>query len=177
VKAWKAILAALVIFCAGAVTGTLLLRLYQNRPIPAPTRSVSPPGLTQRWEFLRRLSRQLDLTSQQKHHIEQIVRQGQDRVKELYDPIAPMVNEEFRKARELILSELTPKQRKHFEELSKHRGPRRSSDEVPARERKGDRQRGQTPDRPPLSGPPPARGTQHAPPQTLMPAPSSTNSP
>jgi Spy/CpxP family protein refolding chaperone len=123
-NAWKAILAAMVIFIAGTVTGGLMVKLHENRSRLHPPAMVTAAGPTMRLEFLKRIERQLNLTSAQRERIEAILRESQERMKALWEPIAPQANAEFQQVRERILAELSPEQKAQFEELSKMRGPR-----------------------------------------------------
>src|SRR5207247_7485299 len=56
---------------------------------------------------------------EQRQQIDQIVRDSQQRTKNLWDSIAGKLQEEPRKVRELINEQLTPEQRKKFEALNK----------------------------------------------------------
>jgi Spy/CpxP family protein refolding chaperone len=133
VNAWKAILAALVIFAAGVVTGGLTVRL-KIRDVP-PRPANNPPGLMmrQRGDLLDRLQRQLYLTPPQRQRIEQILRENHERMKQLWDSIAPQAQEEHKRVHDLIRAELNPDQQKIFEDVMKWRGPSRFN---------GDRRRG-----------------------------------
>ncbi|MCL5099062.1 MAG: hypothetical protein M1608_16310 [Candidatus Omnitrophica bacterium] len=120
-KAWKVILAVLVIFCAGAVTGSLSLKLYENQARQKLARRVTyrGPGWNQRIEFMHRLEQELDLTPDQHERIERILRKSQERISGLWDQIAPQVHDEFRSAHEQIRGELTADQKKVFDVLAK----------------------------------------------------------
>jgi hypothetical protein len=136
VKAWRAIVAALVIFAAGVVTGGLTVRL---KPIevsspPASINTNTPGPLRPRGDLLERMQRQLYLTPVQRERIEVILRDNHDRMKQLWDSIAPQAQAEHRRAHDLIRAELTPEQRARFEELVKLRGPNRSLDDRHHRE-------------------------------------------
>ena len=125
-KAWKVILAALVIFSAGAITGGLVIKLTSPIPRTPPPRSGQFPAVGHpRPDFLGRMQRELNLTAIQRQHIEQLLRGSQDHIKQLYDTIAPPVREEHLHVREQIKSELTPEQRNKFEEVFKPRGSRK----------------------------------------------------
>jgi hypothetical protein len=78
VNPWKVILATLVIFAAGMVTGGLAMKRLQ----PLPTTSKVPPSL-QRVELLRRMAKRLDLTASQQERIEQIVGKARNGLKDL----------------------------------------------------------------------------------------------
>jgi hypothetical protein len=129
VKEWKVILAALVIFGAGVVTGALVVNLSRKplRPQnvfigPPPGAAVSagvkPPWHDQRYEFVRRAERQLDLSPDQRQRIDALVRDSQQRTKTLWEAFSPKLAEEMRKVRDQVREVLTPEQRKRFEEMS-----------------------------------------------------------
>ena len=125
---WKPILAALVIFAAGVVTGGLTVKLRQL-PIPpqaGPRLSDARPWPAQRWEgqvrdLSKRMEKHLDLTAAQRDRIEVIVRDTQKRMKSILDEVAPRTRDEFRQMRQRIREELNQDQRKKFEELFKER--------------------------------------------------------
>src|SRR5207245_10200637 len=120
VNAWKPILAALVIFAAGVVTGGLTVQIRQPRPAPnpggtAPIRKVpAMPREAQLRELSRRMQAELDLAPGQRNSIETIVRDSQERMKAVRDEVGKKVGEEFREMLHKIRSELTPDQRKKF---------------------------------------------------------------
>ena len=124
-SAWKPILAALVIFAAGVVTGGLTVGL--RRPPAGPRwatsgQDVPRPWLTQRLagqqgDLFRRMERQLDLTPEQRQRIEAIVKESQERIRTLAEDLAPQTRGELRRMREKIREELTPEQRRKFEKL------------------------------------------------------------
>lgn len=125
-KVWRVILAALVIFSAGVVTGGLAMRLKMSRT--AAVRPLIPIWPQQGGEFLNRMQRRLDLSAEQHERIEKILKESQERMKILWEPVAPQAKEESRQARERILAELNPAQRKKFEEIFKPRGPRKAGE-------------------------------------------------
>ena len=125
---WKPILAALVIFAAGVVTGglTVKLRAPPLRPAPGPLPMDQRPGIAPRWEgqiheLSKRMEKHLDLTSDQRGNIEALIRQSQKRMRGIWEEIAPRTRDEFRQMRQKIRAELTPEQRKRFEELFRER--------------------------------------------------------
>jgi len=140
VNTWKVILATLVIFGAGVVTGGLLvgysnyLQLHRQKPVatdtPPPNPSVAiavhtnqlpaPPPVLLRKDFLNRLNQELKLSPEQREHIEKIISEGQERNRELWQKIEPDVRAALVDAREKIRAELTPEQQTHFEEILKH---------------------------------------------------------
>jgi len=121
VNTWKVILATMVIFAAGVVTGGLLVRNveshYSVHRRPGAVRATQPssPG-GMRLEFLRRAQRELGLTSEQKQRIDAILKESQDRTRN-------KIREELQRTRTEFREVLTPEQRVQFEELIK-RPPR-----------------------------------------------------
>lgn len=124
---WKVILATLVIFVAGLVTGVLvvwhsehLFSASSPHPTasPRPTPAVSPGGL--RLELLRRMQRDLNLTAAQHKQIDKILTDSQERSRKIMEPVAPAIREELAKTREEFRNVLTPEQRAKFDELIKH---------------------------------------------------------
>jgi hypothetical protein len=156
VNTWKVILATLVIFAAGVVTGGLLvshaerarikmhrsstrapvLRPPEPRPGPAvrPEEAGRPPGATGylprglRTDFLERLDREVHLTPEQRERIEKILAEGQERNRQIWERIQPELRREMQQTHDRIRAELNPEQRQRFEELMKQR-PSRKGDE------------------------------------------------
>jgi Spy/CpxP family protein refolding chaperone len=152
---WKIILATVVIFAAGVVTGGLLVS-HANRASSRPIRRLTnaleawrprladiirsgeqgpqPPLERQRMEFILAVHRELKLTPDQHRRIEKIVHEGQEKTKAILEKVQPELREQWRETREKIRAELTPKQRARFEELLKQR-PARRLEEPPGQER------------------------------------------
>ncbi len=107
---WKVILATLAIFIAGLITGSVMVKTLV-RPIPQRPLSQNPvllqPGPI-REEFVRRMTEELELTSEQREKILQIVHESQERTKLLYSLIGDDVREEMRQTRDSIRHELSP---------------------------------------------------------------------
>jgi Spy/CpxP family protein refolding chaperone len=124
VKIWKVILAVVVIFSAGLVTGGLAMRT-QMRAAQKPPAAVppGPPGSgmwsVSRSQFVEKMHRNLDLTPGQCKQVEKIMKESHDRMAKLWEPIAPQAKEETKNVREQILAVLTPDQRPKFEEIFK----------------------------------------------------------
>ncbi|MGD0815535.1 MAG: hypothetical protein ABSA83_18205 [Verrucomicrobiota bacterium] len=125
---WKVILATMVIFGCGVITGALLMKtelpVASAQPDMAQhpsTFSNTPPPLTQfqRPEFLRRMQKQLDLTAGQRDEIAKIMKASQERNRPYWDEIAPHMREEVKKVREEIRQMLTPEQQTKFDEMLK----------------------------------------------------------
>ncbi|TAL01259.1 MAG: hypothetical protein EPO07_08640 [Verrucomicrobia bacterium] len=152
-SAWKIILATLVIFGAGVVTGGVVVAHSQRvkqrelfwqfrqavtRPQPG---NVTAPGERRqqpnanpsfpqqaRLELLRRIEREMTLTSGQREKIEAIIREGQERTREIMQPVQPQLQKEMRVTQERIRDILTEEQRARFDELMKMRPQRRADD-------------------------------------------------
>jgi len=143
VSPWKVILATMIIFGSGVITGALVIKTTQrggHSHEGKQTASVhakeaknnsAPPWVLQRVEFQRKMEKQLDLTPDQKTRIEKIMHESQEHTKPLWDQIAPQMREELKKVHEQIRAELTPTQQKKFEELLKK--PNRKSEDSPRR--------------------------------------------
>ena len=161
---WKVILATLVIFGAGVITGGLLVgyseraaRLVPRKPAPAEpqpqretgggpntgaareNRQPQPPNILLRKDLVDRLNRELKLNPEQRERIDKIVTEGQDRTRDLW-------RVEWNETRQRIRKELLPEQQTRFEELFKPRS--RDQRRIPA-----------APDRLPTNSPPAAAST------------------
>ncbi len=134
----------MVIFGTGVVTGGLLVQHSERiRPVKsqhAPTaaqRSPSTPG-NMRVDLLRRMSRELDLTPEQRERVDKILKESQERTKKIMEPVAPQLRAEVQQTKEQFRAVLTTAQQARFDELLKQqqhaREPRRGA---PARERPG----------------------------------------
>ena len=124
---WKFILATVLIYGTGVVTGVLVTTLVER-----PHRAAAKPAqqLTynqiQRAEFLGRLQKQLSLTSEQHDRIGHILRDSNQRTKPYWDPVAAKMKEEIRTVTEKIRAELTPEQSTKFDaEIKAARAPKK----------------------------------------------------
>ena len=149
-KEWKVILATLVIFGTGVVTGGLLVHQTSTKQpraklpsppiLPGPAAKMNPKDLRpgheqQRVAYLRQLTETLDLAPDQAAQIGKLIMDSQQRTKAAWETVQPKFNEEVRKVREQIRGVLTPEQRKKFDEASKQRPrnePMRPPGEQPA---------------------------------------------
>jgi Spy/CpxP family protein refolding chaperone len=122
VNHWRVILAAAVIFAAGAATGGMAIRVYAPKTI---TKTQAPPPLPvsqdRRHDYLSKLDRELDLTPEQRQKIEAILAASQDRMKELWRSIEPQTKEEYQRTRKEISEVLTPEQREKRKQLRHQR--------------------------------------------------------
>ena len=137
-NSWRIILATVVIFGSGVVTGGLLVN-YVERAYPRPPHGVNrnnpakpggvelpvprPQLLNQ--QFVKQLDEKLNLTPEQRGKIEEIITEGQERNRDLWKQIAPQLRSVNQDVRQRIRAVLMPEQRKQFEELMKQLGPRR----------------------------------------------------
>ncbi|MGH7967448.1 MAG: Spy/CpxP family protein refolding chaperone, partial [Limisphaerales bacterium] len=116
VNTWKVILATLVLFGAGVITGGLLV---QHALQPRSARPLHSPGVSRqsawgmRYEFLRRMGRDLDLTPEQREKIDAILKESQEKTRKA-------LHEQFQETKAAFREVLTPEQREKFEELIKH---------------------------------------------------------
>ena len=127
VKAGKFILAALLIFTAGALTGSALLSFQAKtrRQQEVAKRETIPFLLWQRFELLRRTERQLELTAEQRTRIEAQIKESQERFRKMWEPLAPAARVELEQLRGRVFAEMTPEQKAKFEELLRQRPGRR----------------------------------------------------
>ncbi len=147
-NSWKVILAAVVIFGTGVLTGGLLIHCAHckspgNAEPPAAGASVRPsadnrgpgvkpeiplPKLAERLskDFVSRLDVALHLSPAQREVIAKIVADGQERNHALWTNVAPEMRKVMQDVRQQIRAELTPEQLKQFEELMKQHPPRRA---------------------------------------------------
>ena len=123
-KEWKVILATLVIFAAGVLTGGLLVN-HSTKPRVKPPSSpnkpvnVRGPAYESRFLYIRMIERQLDLSAEQRDKIDLLIDASQLRTKGLLDAVQPKVNDELKRVKEQIREQLNPEQRKKFDELNK----------------------------------------------------------
>jgi hypothetical protein len=157
-NSWKLILATVVIFFAGMITGGLVVQhvsragVESAEPAPPPAEPpvrVAPPQtpaqppvpevplprLAERLskEFVKRLDKSLRLTPEQHAAIAKIVADGQERNHAIWTNVAPQVAPQMRQVMQdvhrQIREHLTPAQLKQFEELMKQ--PAKSKTELP----------------------------------------------
>lgn len=125
-NSWKVILATAVIFGAGVLTGSLIVKYSSGFYAPRHQRSLSagrsfepgsPGGM--RLEFLRRMQGELDLTAEQRERIDKVLKQSQERTRKLMEPIGPLLHQELRRAKAEFRDVLTPEQQVRFDQLLK----------------------------------------------------------
>jgi hypothetical protein len=130
VSPWKVILATLVIFIAGLVTGAVGAKRLLKPPRAAAQHEPMQPWML-REQFRTELDRRLRLTPEQNARIERVMHEGQERVKEIWSLVGPEMQAELRAVREEIRRELTPEQRRRFDEMMRDRRMRPQEMERP----------------------------------------------
>ncbi len=127
------VLAALVIFASGVVTGGLTVRLSRQLNLrqavgqrgPVNQRPPLPPGNgvprheAQVQDLVRRMEDTLELSSDQRDRIQTLVLDSQRRMQKLFQEMAPRTREEFHALRVRIRLELEPWQRLEFDRLTR----------------------------------------------------------
>ena len=151
-NSWKVILATMVIFGTGVVTGGLLVHHAQRgrdrhpQRVGTALRSTQPPSPgVLRIEFLRRMERELNLAPDQREPIDRILKDGQERTKKLMETIEPRRREEYKRTLEEFRAVLTPAQRQRFDTVLKQQ-----------QQRSRDQRKAAPPREHPLSNSPPA---------------------
>lgn len=134
---WKVILATLVIFATGVVTGGLLVKYASNlntQPVAAapapqvsngatnrPFQPAANPWQLQSRNLLRKMERELTLTEGQREHMEQIITNSQERTRFIWKPITPQMNREMARVRREMRDQLSPEQAARFDGFFKQR--------------------------------------------------------
>jgi Spy/CpxP family protein refolding chaperone len=129
VKIWKVIIAVMLIFGAGVVTGGLIVRSLvprqtaarQSTSILGMPASSNGPISPARQMFVQKVRRELDLTPDQSTQVDDIMRESRKRMNKIYEPVMPEAREETRRVRQEIQAILSPEQKKKFNEVFKRR--------------------------------------------------------
>ena len=139
-NSWKIILATVVIFGCGVVTGGLLVNYVERahpeirRPPAAAHRerpgsqelSLPRPQMLNQ-QFVEQLDVALHLTPEQRQKISKIIADGQERNRDLWKLVSPQFRGVMQDVHQRIRTVLTPEQREQFGELMKqlsaHRPP------------------------------------------------------
>jgi Spy/CpxP family protein refolding chaperone len=163
-NSWKIILAIVVIFGAGVLTGGLLVNYVEeshpkdiqrpldevtshpqannrdpDQPRPPDLPKPHPPEMLGK-QFVQQLDNTLHLTREQRAAVAKIVADGQERNREIWTNVAPQMHKMLQDVRQQIREQLTPEQRKQFEELLKrfrppgHRQPQPPNSPPPTNE-------------------------------------------
>jgi len=146
-NSWKIILAIVVIFSAGVLTGGLLVNYVEqphpndiqrppgewnrhpqannrdhDQPDPQDLPKPRPPEMLSK-QFVQQLDKTLHFTPEQRAAIAKIVADGQERNREIWTNVAPQFHKVLQDVRQQIREQLMPEQRKQFEELLKRFRP------------------------------------------------------
>lgn len=112
------VLATLVIFAAGVMTGGVLVK----KTNPEQPRNQQPaayfPG---RFDQVRRAINDVELKPDQRLKVDQIIRNSQEEIADYFLILAPDFQTVFTRMRESIHAQLDSEQRRRFEELMKIR--------------------------------------------------------
>ena len=134
-REWKVIVATLVIFTAGLVTGGLLVRQTTpkpnaNRRLLLPSHGQLPPlretrerdpraaASEQRQAYVARLNSELSLRPEQTAGVEQILKDGQLRTRAIWESVQPRMQEELHRTRDDIRALLEESQRVRFDQIN-----------------------------------------------------------
>ncbi len=129
-KVWKVILAAVIIFVTGAVTGTVVYTQFiqkksrQERQFPAPPKMPGP-------DFWKWMGKELQLTEEQQQEIKQIVNDSYDRLKPLRELIDPVMQDELKRVYYEICKVLTEEQKKKYDAFIFRKPPTRQPGKPP----------------------------------------------
>ncbi len=122
---WKVILATLVIFGAGVMTGALAVRIAarkNERTSGQPAHAAKAPRTAKpvlKSDFLQRLERELALTPEQRTQVEKALSESHKRTKALWEPLQPQFRGEVARVEEEIRGCLKPEQAAKFDQLIK----------------------------------------------------------
>lgn len=118
----RLLLATVALFATGFVTGAVVTRTFAIRElnhVRSQAIAPLPMGQEKRMDYLRKMAADLDLTPPQHSEADQILTRSQERLKAIWEPVAPRVKEEYKRCRKELAEILTPEQRQAFE--SKHK--------------------------------------------------------
>jgi hypothetical protein len=132
VNSWNVILATIVIFGAGVITGGLLVNHVEHPAGVHRPMVIRPPESTNDSEipvpmraqilnkqFVGQLSEELQLSKDQREQIGKIIAQGQQSTRDLWKLVGPQFRLISQNTRMQIRNVLTSEQRKQFEILMK----------------------------------------------------------
>lgn len=140
---WKVILATMVIFVCGVVTGALVIKTQGGRPsFPAASGrfySIGPPGLAPVDAVVRQLKDRLALTTNQCGQIVRIMQDSQTTNAAIRKNIAPLLQKEVDRAHQAITNCLTSEQQIKYADLLKEHDQRPGGRGEGLREGRGSR--------------------------------------
>ena len=138
VNAWKPILAAVVIFAAGVVTGGFVVDFGAPKPPRAfprergPRNAEHPPGSRMEGQLnwlMKRIQRDLKLTDEQVTKVESAFKASREEMKLAFEELRPRMHASTEKLKEKLRGDLTEEQLAKFEKYLRppvsrdHRGP------------------------------------------------------
>lgn len=125
-NAWKVILAALVIYVAGIVTGNFASGLSQATPEDSQGQQSGRPRPPKMHDLVRRMESRLHLESEQTEKVREIVEASQERMRTLMDDMRPKFETESQSMRLEIEALLSDEQMAKFDEVFERSGIRPS---------------------------------------------------
>ena len=134
VNAWKPILAAVVIFAAGVVTGGFVVDFGTPKPPRAfprergPRNAEHPSGSRMEGQLnwlMKRIQRDLKLTDEQVAKVESAFKASREEMKLAFEELRPRMHASTEKLKEKLRGDLTEEQLAKFE---KYLGPPASRD-------------------------------------------------
>lgn len=125
-NAWKVILAALVIYVAGIVTGNFASGLAKGTPEESQGEQSARPRPPRMHDLVRRMESRLHLESEQTVQVREIVEASQERMRTLMDELRPKFETESQSMRLEIEALLTEEQLAKFDEVFERSGIRPS---------------------------------------------------
>jgi Spy/CpxP family protein refolding chaperone len=143
VKAFKVILATLVIFAAGVVTGGFLVKKTISKPLALKSQPQPYPGEGMQDRLFERMKQDLNLTQAQVARLEKIFGDSRERLREMWGLLAPEWEAEKRETKEKVRAELNPEQQQRFEDMLKGR-PHKSGERRRGPDGSNDVRRSQT---------------------------------
>ncbi|MDP7050151.1 MAG: hypothetical protein QF721_11915 [Verrucomicrobiota bacterium] len=128
-NAWKPILAAMVIFAAGFVTGNFVADHGVSKPPRAVPREHGPRGPGSRMEgqlnwLMKRIQRDLQLTDAQAVKVESAFKASREEVKTYWEEMRPRMRASTEKLKETLRGDLTEEQIAKFEKYLRAPGGR-----------------------------------------------------
>ena len=124
VNAWKPILAAVVIFAAGVVTGNFMVDRGESKPPRAFPREHGPrnaehrPGSRMEGQLdwlMKRIQRDLQLTDAQAVKVESAFKASREEVKTYWEEMRPRMRASTEKLKQTLRGDLTEEQIAKFE--------------------------------------------------------------
>lgn len=125
-NAWKVILAALVIYVAGIVTGNFASGLAKGTQEESQGQQNARPRPPRMHDLVRRMESRLHLDSEQAEKVREIVEGSLERMRALSDELRPKFETESQSMRLEIEALLTEEQMAKFDEVFERSGIRPS---------------------------------------------------